>query len=153
MDDPFRRPTFGSAVYYRDPKAALDWLEKAFGFERTMVITDDSGAVVHSEMRFGDGYLMVGPEWAAHTASPASAGGKNTQAIHIQLRGGLAVHYERACSAGAVIVREPADQFYGDRVYSACDPEGHVWSFAETVKAVSREEAEAASGLKIDGWL
>lgn len=153
MDDPFRRPTFGSAVFYRDPRAALDWLEKAFGFERTMVITDDSGAIVHAEMTFGDGYLMIGAEWADYTASPASAGGKNTQAIHIHLRGGLAAHHERACNAGAVILRAPEDQFYGDRVYSARDPEGHVWSFAETVKAVTREEAEAASGLKIDGWL
>jgi uncharacterized glyoxalase superfamily protein PhnB len=40
-----------------------------------------------------------------------------------------------------VIVREPADQFYGDRSYMAKDPEGHVWSFAQTVRQVSREEA------------
>ena len=43
MTDPFRRPTFGSAVFYDDPFAALDWLEAAFGFERTMVITDAEG--------------------------------------------------------------------------------------------------------------
>jgi uncharacterized glyoxalase superfamily protein PhnB len=43
MDDPFRRATLGSAVFYRDPFAALDWLERAFGFERTMLITDKEG--------------------------------------------------------------------------------------------------------------
>lgn len=52
-----------------------------------------------------------------------------------------------------MIVREPADQFYGDRSYMAKDPEGHVWSFAQTVRQVSREEAERASGLKIEGWI
>ena len=46
-----------------------------------------------------------------------------------------------------------ADQFYGDRVYAARDPEGHVWSFGQTVRKVSREEAKQASGLKIDGWV
>jgi hypothetical protein len=51
-----------------------------------------------------------------------------------------------------VILQEPTDQFYGDRTYRARDPEGHVWSFGQTVRVVSREEAEKASGLKIVGW-
>ena len=51
-----------------------------------------------------------------------------------------------------MIVRELADQFYGDRTYSAKDPEGHIWTFGQAVRRVSREEAEQASGLKIQGW-
>src|SRR5271166_3895542 len=50
MDDPYRRPIFTPALFYRDPFAALDWLERAFGFERSMVITDSSGALGHAEM-------------------------------------------------------------------------------------------------------
>jgi uncharacterized glyoxalase superfamily protein PhnB len=153
MDDPFRHPTFGSAVFYKDPVAALDWLEKAFGFERMMVITDAKGNLAHSEMKFGDGYIMVGSEWAEFVASPASVGAKNTQSIHVHLKDGIDAHCQRARAAGAVIVREPADQFYGDRTYMARDPEGHVWTFGQTVRQVSREEAEKASGLKIDGWI
>ncbi|CAG9176177.1 hypothetical protein LMG23992_03146 [Cupriavidus laharis] len=152
MEDPFRRTTLGAAVFYKEPLGALDWLEKAFGFTRTMVITDDQGRLAHAEMRFGDSYLMVGSEWADYTASPASVNGKNTQSIHVHLEDGLDAHCERARAAGAVIVREPEDQFYGDRVYTARDPEGHVWTFGQTVRRVSREEAEQASGLKIEGW-
>ena len=153
MEDPFRRPSFGSGVFYRDPWAALDWLEKAFGFERSMVITDKDGRLAHSEMKFGDGYLMVGSEWADFVASPASVGGKNTQSIHVQLRDGIDAHCDRARAAGAAILMEPADQFYGDRTYRARDLEGHVWTFAQTVRSVTREEAERASGLKIEGWV
>ncbi|WP_066732099.1 VOC family protein [Cupriavidus sp. D384] len=152
MEDPFKRAALGAAVYYKDPKAALDWLERAFGFQRVMVITDKDGNLAHSEMRFRDSYLMVGSEWADYTASPASVGGKNTQAVHVQLAEGLDAHCERARAAGAQIVREPEDQFYGDRVYAARDPEGHVWSFGQSVRKVSREEAEDASGLRIEGW-
>ena len=152
MEDPFRRPTFGSAVFYKDPFAALDWLEKAFGFARSMVITDKDGKLGHSEMKFGEGYIMVGSEWADFVASPSSVDGKNTQTIHVHLKEGIDAHCERARAAGAAIIREPADQFYGDRSYMAKDPEGHVWSFAQTVRHVSREEAEKASGLKIEGW-
>ncbi len=152
MEDPFRRPSLGARIYYRDPWAALDWLEKAFGFERSMVITDKDGHLAHAEMRFGDGYVMVGSEWADFVASPASVGGKNTQSIHVQLQDRIGDHCERARTAGAEILMAPADQFYGDRTYRARDPEGHVWTFAQTVRYVSREDAEQASGLKIEGW-
>jgi uncharacterized glyoxalase superfamily protein PhnB len=72
--------------------------------------------------------------------------------IHVHLADGIDAHCDRAKAAGASILQEPADQFYGDRSYRARDPEGHVWTFGQTVKRVSREEAEQASGLKIEGW-
>jgi uncharacterized glyoxalase superfamily protein PhnB len=153
-DDPFRRPTFGPAVFYKDPFTALEWLAQAFGFERSMLITNPDGTLGHAEMTFGDGYIMVGSAWASYTASPESTGGKNTQILHVHLDGGIDAHCARARAAGAAIVREPNDEFYGDRVYSARDPEGHVWTFAQLVRIVSRAEAEKASGLTIDspGW-
>jgi len=147
------RATLASAVVYKDPDAALDWLEKAFGFERSMVITDADGNLSHAEMTVGECYLMVGAEWADHVASPASVGGKNTQSVHVHLDTDLDAHCARARAADAEVVRQPEDQFYGDRVYSVKDPEGHVWTFAQTVRQVSREEAEKASGLKIEGWI
>ncbi|CAB3775972.1 VOC family protein [Pararobbsia alpina] len=153
MNKPSQRPSLGSAVCYKDPWAALDWLERAFGFERTMVISDAEGRLAHSEMRFGDSYLMVGSEWAEFTASPSSTNGKNTQTIHVHLNEDIDAHCERARSAGATILQEPSDQFYGHRTYRARDPEGHVWTFGQTVRHVTREEAETASGLKIEGWL
>ena len=74
-----KRPTMGSGVVYRDPKAALSWLEKAFGFEITMIVEDPDGTLGHSEMRFGDGLIYVGREWDERHSSPASLGGVNTQ--------------------------------------------------------------------------
>jgi uncharacterized glyoxalase superfamily protein PhnB len=148
------RPTFASAVYYRDPFAALDWLEKAFGFERQFVVATPDGKLAHSEMRFGEGCVMICGGWPGMPyTSPADLEYKNTQSVHVQLKSGIDAHYERARAAGATVVREIADQFYGDRVYVVSDPEGHVWSFGETIREVTREEAEQASGLKIDGWI
>jgi uncharacterized glyoxalase superfamily protein PhnB len=103
-------------------------------------------------MRFGDSLVYVGSEWADFVASPASTGGKNTQSIHVHLKDGIDARCARARAAGAVIVQEPTDQSYGDRTYRARDPEGHVWTFGQTVRHVSREEAEKESGLKIEGW-
>lgn len=147
------RPTLTPAVFYKDPASALDWLERAFGFRRAMVITAEDGTLCHSEMTVGDGVIMVGPEWADHVASPSSVGGRNTQSVHVRIGESVDAHCARARAAGAMILREPEDQFYGDRTYSARDPEGHVWTFAQTVQQVSREQAERASGLKIEGWI
>ncbi|RWC73447.1 MULTISPECIES: VOC family protein [unclassified Mesorhizobium] len=152
IEDPFKHPVLGSGVFYRDPRAALDWLEEAFGFEPSMVVRDTGGKLIHAEMRFGDGCIIVDSEWADHVASPASVGGKNTQSVYIRLKDGLDAHCEQARAAGAAIIQEPADQFYGERQYRARDPEGHIWTFTQPIRSVSREEAERLGGLRIEGW-
>lgn len=147
------RPSLISALSYRDPKAALTWLEEAFGFELFMLIEDADGNLAHSEMRFGNAAVMIGSEWSADHASPASIGGKNTQTVHIATSDDVDAHCERARRAGAHILAEPETQFYGDRTYRCRDPEGHIWTVSQNVKQVTREEAEATSGLKITGWI
>lgn len=142
------RPSLSSAVCYRDPKPMLDWLEKAFGFERSMVITDADGNLAHSEMRFGDGLVMVGNEWTDDHKSPASIGGKNTQTVHVHVTDDIDAHCERARAAGAAIHQEPQTQFYGDRTYRAVDPEGHIWTFGQTVEVKSPDQWDGDSGLK-----
>jgi len=141
-----------SALCYKDPKAALKWLEAAFGFELVLLIEDGEGNLAHSQMTLGDSHVMVGNEWSADHASPASLGGKNTQTVHIHIDEDVDAHCQRARAAGAEILAEPETQFYGDRTYRCRDPEGHIWTVGQTVQAVTREEAEAATGLKIQGW-
>jgi uncharacterized glyoxalase superfamily protein PhnB len=147
------RPSLMSAVVYRDPKAALRILEAAFGFELFMLIEDAEGNLVHSEMRHGDAAIMVGYEWSDEYKSPASLGGKTTQTVAIHIAGDVDAHCERARRAGMEILASPQTQFYGDRTYRCRDPEGHIWTVSQTVEAVSREAAEAASGLTITGWI
>ena len=141
------RPTFIPALSYRDNRAALAWLEQAFGFEPCMVILDDDETILHAEMRFGDGMLMVGEEWSANRKSPASLGGACTQTVHVQLREDIDGHCERARAAGAEIEQEPQTQFYGDRTYRARDLEGHVWTFGQTVTPMTPEEWDEAAGV------
>jgi uncharacterized glyoxalase superfamily protein PhnB len=146
-------PTFTVAATYRDPKAALEWLALAFGFEVTMAIDgpDDAPNMCHYEMGIeGRGRVMIGGEWAEWTRSPASIGGVNTQNTHVDVTGDVDEHCARARAAGATIAAEPEDQFYGDRVYQAVDLEGHVWTFSSHVRDVTLSEAEAAIGQKIE---
>ncbi|WP_343699792.1 VOC family protein [Caulobacter sp.] len=143
------RPALVSAVSYRDPRAAIAWLEQAFGFDLTFMVEDADGNVAHSEMSFGDSTLMVGGEWSESHASPASIGGKNTQSLHIRMVGDVDAHCARARAAGAEIIAEPQTQFYGDRTYRCRDLEGHIWTVGAPVEDVSIAEMEARSGHKI----
>lgn len=141
------RPTLSSAISYRDPEAALKFLEAAFGFEPLMIIRTPDGKVAHSEMTYGDGLIMVGSEWDESHKSPASLGAKNTQSVHVHIASDIDGHCDRARLAGAVIEQEPSDQFYGDRTYRARDLEGHIWTFGQTVKMLSVSEWDKAGGV------
>ncbi|HEX4052250.1 MAG TPA: VOC family protein [Steroidobacteraceae bacterium] len=147
---PLRRQVFISSLAYKDNRAALKWLQAAFGFEPSEVLTDAQGNIVHAEMSFGDGVVMIGGEWADWTRSPASLGRMNTQRLHVYLREGIEEHYRHARQAGARIIVELAEQFYGDRTYVATDPEGHYWTFAQAVRTVPKDEMERATGFKFE---
>src|ERR1700744_3071295 len=143
-----RRPAFISSVIYKDNRAALEWLQKAFGFEPSMVLTDAQDNIVHAEMSHGDGAGMVSSEYFAWSKSPLAVGGVNTQRIHVRLEKGIDEHCAHARQAGAKIEMDPTDQFYGDRCYSAEDPEGHHWTFSQAARSVSVAEMEQATGFK-----
>jgi uncharacterized glyoxalase superfamily protein PhnB len=145
------RPAFISSVIYKDNRAALKWLEQAFGFEISEVLVDSKDVIVHAEMRHGDGIVMIGNEWTDWTKSPASIGGKNTQRIHVHIAKDIDKHCEQARKAGAMITMEPADQFYGERTYVAQDLDGHHWTFSQTVKHATEADYGKA-GFKTKKW-
>ncbi|CAI8693006.1 VOC family protein [Burkholderia pyrrocinia] len=152
MPQPDRHPPISAAVYYRDSGAALEWLERAFGFARGIVVRTPEGEVTHAELTHRGGVVMIGGHWADFVTSPQEIGGRNTQSVHVQLADGLDAHCEHARQAGAEILQEPADQFYGDRTYRARDPEQHVWTFGQHVRDVTPEQAAAETGLTFEGW-
>jgi uncharacterized glyoxalase superfamily protein PhnB len=143
------RPDIIPALVYRDGRAALVWLEQAFGFKVLEVMTDAHDNIVHAEMGHGSGVVMIGSEWADWTRSPASLNGKNTQRIHVRIERDIDEHCARARQAGAAIEMEPADQFYGERSYIAVDLEGHHWTFSQTIRKMSSEDMAKAGGFKV----
>jgi uncharacterized glyoxalase superfamily protein PhnB len=150
MSERARLPTIGPLLWYQDPQAAIAWLERAFGFECRLKVETDDGGVIHSELTLGDGYIMVVGPPSGKAVSPTAFGGRSTQSVHIQLQGGIDQRCAAARAAGAVIEREPADQPYGDRVFTCRDLEDHPWSFGQTVKAMTSAEMAKATGHRIE---
>jgi uncharacterized glyoxalase superfamily protein PhnB len=109
----------------RDAHAEIEFLERAFGFERHAV-HEDGGQVQHAELRFGDGLIMLGDNQDSDFAKLAPPPGTGTVYIAVDDVDALV---ERAREAGAEIVYGPKDQDYGSRDFTARDPEGNLWSF------------------------
>jgi uncharacterized glyoxalase superfamily protein PhnB len=134
-------PRISTSLAYQDAAQAIDWLCRAFGFEVRIKIMGDDGSVVHSELTFGDGVIMVAGERSGPgvlARSPKSIGGAGTQALFIYVDD-VQAHHDRASAAGAKITRELAVSDYGaeywaDRGYGANDPEGHNWHFAQRLR-------------------
>jgi uncharacterized glyoxalase superfamily protein PhnB len=141
-------PPISPLIFYRDAKAALDFLQRAFGFETRLVVEDGQGGVIHSECEYRGSVVMVCTAGGGY-ASPAEFGGRRTGSVHVQVPEGLDALCEQASAAGAKIEREPADQPYGDRVFTCLDPEGHSWSFGQTLAVMSADDMAKVTGRKI----
>jgi uncharacterized glyoxalase superfamily protein PhnB len=111
-------------LHYPDGPAALDWLQKAFGLVKTLEVPGPDGSILHAELRFGDGVLMMG-------SAPHDQGfwGDDRQCLSVRLDDPDA-HHARAKAAGASIVQGPQDTPYGARGYFVRDLEGFLWGFS-----------------------
>jgi len=155
MADASSTPVFTPTLYYRDPFAAIRWLQQAFGFELEALVTDAQGHLGHSQLSYRGAPIAVHGEFSspdllgpAQMKSPVSLAHGNSQFVRVAVEGDVDSHCARARAAGARITQEPLDEFYGERIYRALDPEDHVWVFTQPIADLSFAEMEAATGLK-----
>jgi uncharacterized glyoxalase superfamily protein PhnB len=136
-------PRISSGLYYQDPRAAIDWLCSAFGFEIQIKVEGAGGRIEHSELVYGGGLIMVSdesrdPDRWPHRKSPASLGGANTQALMMYIDD-VQAHCARARAAGAVITSEPkisdyGEEYWSDLSYGVDDLGGHRWWITQRVR-------------------
>lgn len=135
-------PRISSCLFYEEPKRAIDWLCKVFGFELRLLVETGAGGVAHSELVYGDGLVMVGTNDTEHWKSPRTAGGC-TQSLML-IVDDVEAHFAHAKAHGAEIYRELAtsdygDEYWSDRTYGALDCEGHRWWFTQRMKTGNPE--------------
>ncbi len=139
---PVNTPRVTPYVLYEDVSSAINWLTSAFGFREHLRLPGPDGKTSHAEMRLSDGVIMMGcpgPDYR----NPLRTG-HVTQNVHVYVDD-VDAHFAHAKHAGARILEEPTDQFYGDRRYGAVDPEGHCWYFAQHVRDVTPQEMATAA--------
>jgi uncharacterized glyoxalase superfamily protein PhnB len=126
------RATLIPCLAYRDANAAIQWLCDNFGFVRKAVYPGEDGRIVHAELTFGNGMIMLGSsdpdsEYGRLIRQPDDIGGRETQTVCVIASDPDEI-YRRARAAGAKILREIRDESYGGRGFICSDPQGHIWS-------------------------
>lgn len=124
--------TVNPTAVVNDPDSMLEFMREVFGAEIVERYEQD-GFVTHAEVQVGDTRVMVGGATDEYPPFPMMA--------HVYLPD-VDATYARALAAGATSKREPADQFYGDRVATVGDPNGNVWSIATSIEQLTPEELE-----------
>ena len=127
--------TGGSTVIpgmrYQDAPAAIEWLCKAFGFQKNAVYPNADGTIAHAQLTLGKGMVMLGSvnngPFSALMRQPSEIEKRETQAPYIVVEDCDAV-YAMAKAAGAEIVLDIENKDYGGRGFTCRDPEGHMWS-------------------------
>jgi PhnB protein len=126
--DPWVSPT----LWVDDVKVAAELYERAFGFERELMVDGPEGKPVHAALRHRRGTIMLGTSPWKPLASPSALKGSSV---------GLYVYTSdvdtlvaRARGEGCQIVTPPTDEFWGDRCARLVDPLGHCWMFATHVR-------------------
>ncbi|MDQ3189870.1 MAG: VOC family protein [Pseudomonadota bacterium] len=120
-----------SCMRYRETPAAIDWLQRAFGFEPQLVVPDAHAGIAHAQLRFGNGMAMLGSlrdeQFGQLMTHPDETGGRETQSAYVIVADADVV-YASAQAAGAKIVTEIKDEYYGGRGFSCREFEGHLWT-------------------------
>lgn len=130
-------------LHIRGAAEAIEFYKRAFGATERLRMAQPDGRIGHAELQFGDSVVMLADEFPERGIySPAHFGGSGTS-LMFYVEDCDAV-YREALAAGAKSLREPADQFYGDRSAGVEDPFGFQWWLGTHIRDVSVEELQAA---------
>lgn len=129
-----------------DGAGAIDFYVKAFGATELGRMPGPDGRLVHGAVQINGSTVMLAddfPEYCdGQSESPKSLGGTPVT-IHLVVTD-VDASFARAVEAGAEVVMEVGDMFWGDRYGVVRDPFGHKWSLGQPVREVSDEDLQKA---------
>ena len=129
---------------------AIDYYKNAFGATERVRMEARGGAIAHAELEIGDSVVMLSDPFPQASTKPPKELGGSSASVFMYVEDVDAV-VKQAVDAGATVLMEVADQFWGDRFGTVQDPFGHSWSIATHVEDVAPEEmAERAKAAMAD---
>ncbi len=126
----------------QNSSAAIAFYEKAFGAKQIMKLTEPDGKVGHAEVEIGGSLLMLSDEYPGYGVASPQPGALSSITVHLTVPNVDEV-VQQAKEAGAVVEREPKDEFYGGRSATLIDPSGHRWMVMTIIEKVSAAEVES----------
>lgn len=125
----------------RDAQAAIAFYQQAFGAGELFRLTEPSGRVGHAELKFGSFTVMVSDEFPEYGIRGPDGESGTGSSVHLHVEDVDAMT-RRAEQAGAQVLMQPTDMFYGERTSKLRDPFGHEWMLGSHIEDVSPEEMQ-----------
>jgi uncharacterized glyoxalase superfamily protein PhnB len=125
--------TVTPVLVYPDVRAAVVWLQSAFGFEERVRIGDSHRA----QLRIGSDGAVVVADVRGDQVAPSN--GVVTHIVKVRVPD-VDAAFARARDRGARIVEELTTWEYGERSGVLEDIGGHRWELTQTVRDVAPEE-------------
>ena len=139
-------PALSPHLVVDDAAAAIDFYVKAFDAVELGRVPGPDGKLIHAAVRINGFTVMLNDDFpeacGGKSMTPKSLGGTPVT-IHL-IVDDVDTRFRRAVDAGATVVAELTDQFWGDRSGVVADPFGHHWSMGQPVREVSMEEIQTA---------
>ncbi len=129
-------------IVAKNAKQAIVFYISAFEAIENFRMTDPGdGRIGHAELMIGNSLIMLSDEYPDFGAvSPDTLGG-TAVTLHLSTKT-VDADVTRAVAAGAILLRAPADQSFGERSAILLDPFGHRWMLSQTIEMVSPEEMQ-----------
>ena len=118
---------------------AIAFYKKAFGAAEVMRMPAPGGKVGHAEVKISDARIMLADEYPDIDFLGPQARGGSPVHLHVYVKN-VDATMQRAVAAGAKLLRQVEDKFYGDRTGTVQDPFGHVWHLSTHVEDLSMAE-------------
>ena len=128
-------------LHIRGAAAAIEFYKSAFGAEEVFRLAEPGGRIGHAEIKIGGSTVLLADEHPEYGVQGPQTLGGTTFGIHLHVDNVDAL-VAQAVAAGATVVRELQDQFYGERSCSIRDPFGHEWLLGQAIENVSHEEMQ-----------
>jgi PhnB protein len=125
----------------RGAAQAIDFYTRAFGAQELFRLAEPGGRIGHAEIKIGPATLMLADEHPEYGIQGPQALGGTSVAIHLHVDNVDAL-MKQATGAGATVVCELVDQFYGERSGTVRDPFGHEWLLGQQIESVTPEEMQ-----------
>ncbi|MFC5345549.1 VOC family protein [Brevundimonas staleyi] len=135
--------TLSPYLVTRDAQAAIGFYQSAFGAVELFRLTDPAdGRIGHAELRIDDCLFMLADEYPDFGALGPDTIGGSAVTLHLSTTT-VDADVARAAEAGALVLRAPADQTFGERSALLLDPFGHRWMLSETIEPLSPDQMQA----------
>lgn len=129
---------------------AIAFYTTVFGAKERFRLAEPTGRIGHCELEIGNIVLMLSDEYPEYNIRGPQAPGATGCLIHLHVDNADKMAL-KAIAAGAIMIREPTDAFYGERSCTIRDPFGHEWMLGHEIEQVAPAEMQRRFTAMFEG--